>query len=250
MSRTVQLKVHDMAGAIGDGQVPVVHLAMAGGDVAVSPTDDGAAPDAVRADHMYTAEVALAADQGQVTVEAGGRTWTGGFRFDAGSDPVLLVGLDPTGLAATSTHEVSFVQEQPSQAAESASAPASRPSMPEGFVAGWLVLVLAVATVGGLAFAGARRPLRAPRLVPARATTVGRGPWVPEARDLLLGPGEAAVRMGPGRWTPEELALAAMARGPNVRVVVTDPSAVEAEDPAALQAALAGVADLWWGEGG
>jgi hypothetical protein len=115
------------------------------------------------------------------------------------------------------------------------------------------VAAAAVAGLGALAWFGARRPARIPPVVglggaAGRITTASRGPFVPgERTDLTLGPG-AGLGIGEGRWSPEEVALAALRVGVPTRVVVTDPSRLEVEgDPYdALAAALVGVADLLW----
>ncbi len=116
-ARDVTLKVHDMAGALPAGTpVEVQLLRDDGGPLGAPllPRDDGAAPDAVAGDHLYTAPlVGLAVDHGGLSVRAAGRTWTGGFAYDATSDAVLLVGLEPSGLAAASTRELSFAQGPP-----------------------------------------------------------------------------------------------------------------------------------------
>lgn len=262
LARDVDVKVHDMQGAVS-GPV-VVELAGPGGTVALEPRDDGAAPDAMAGDHLYTARAeGLALENGNVSVRAGGRTWQGGFQFDAQSDPVLLIGLEPSGFAAASTREIVFTPDQPAQgrgpaapdAAAPPPAPKARTGVPTGTWTGWGIGAVCLAGLGALAWVGARRPPRLPPLVgPARETTRARGPWTAgPTPDLFVGPlpGGAppdALAVGPGRWSPEEIAIAALrVRGP-VRVVVTDASRVEAVgDPeAALGAALAGVADLLW----
>lgn len=116
-ARDVTLKVHDMAGALPAGTRVEVQLLQDNGaplGAPFLPRDDGAAPDAVAGDHLHTAPLAgLVADHGGITVRAAGRTWTGGFAYDATSDAVLLIGLEPSGLAAASTRELSFAQGPP-----------------------------------------------------------------------------------------------------------------------------------------
>ena len=116
-ARDVTLKVHDMAGALPAGTRVEVQLLQDNGaplGAPLLPRDDGTPPDAVAGDHLYTAPLAgLVADHGGLTVQAAGRTWTGGFAYDATSDAVLLVGLEPSGLAAASTRELSFAQGPP-----------------------------------------------------------------------------------------------------------------------------------------
>ena len=108
-ARDIDVKIHDMKGVVS-GSVSV-ELSEPGADpLRLTPLDDGNAPDAVAGDHLYTAHVTgLALDHGSVTVRAADKTWQGGFRFDEGSDPVLLVGLEDGGFAAASTREVMFV---------------------------------------------------------------------------------------------------------------------------------------------
>jgi hypothetical protein len=116
-ARDVTLKVHDMAGALPAGTRVEVQLVEDNGaplGPVLLPRDDGVAPDAVAGDHLHTAPLAgLVADHGGITVRAEGRTWTGGFAYDATSDAVLLIGLEPSGLAAASTRELSFAQGPP-----------------------------------------------------------------------------------------------------------------------------------------
>jgi len=292
--RDVDLKVHDMKGVV-TGEV-TVEIGEPGKEPAKYVCrDDGIAPDAVAGDRLYTSRVnGLAVDHGAVVVRAGDRTWQGGFRFDNGSDPVLLIGLEDGGFAAASTREVMFLQQDrmettgqempghtagvpggapgstvptpgpdagatgtpttPSAAAGGDStvgwrAP-TRTGLPPGMAFGWVLAAGALAGLGAVTWASARR---APRLAPLRGdgprTTATRGPLAPaEGRtDLYVGPGDG-LAVGEGRWTPDEIALAALrVRGPT-RVVVTDAARVEVEGDGypALAAALAGVADLLW----
>jgi hypothetical protein len=120
--------------------------------------------------------------------------------------------------------------------------------------AGWLVGAASLAGLGALAFAGSRRPARVPPIAgPRRDTRATRGPWTPGGPALYVGdpPSEDAdaSRIGHGRWTPEEIALAAVTARCE-RVVVTDPARVEAPGDAfrTLAAALSGICDLLWVE--
>jgi hypothetical protein len=126
-----------------------------------------------------------------------------------------------------------------------------RAGAPEGMWLGWALAAAALGGLGAVVWAGRGRAPRLPPLVgvPPFATTAGRGPFVVvDARtDLFLGPG-AGVRIADGRWTPDEIVLAALrVRGP-VRVVVTDPSRLEVDGDGyrALAEALTGIADLLW----
>ena len=268
-ARDVDIKVHDMKGGVTGGEVSVA-LTGSGGSATFTCRDDGAAPDAVAGDHMYTARAeGLAVENGKVAVEAAGRTWEGGFQFDAQSDPVLLVGLEANGFAAASTREIMFMPDQPADRGPapppgggtgappppSPTEPRARTGLPDGMWLGWVVAAACLVGLGQLAYVGARRPPRIPPLRgPAPVTTHVRGPFVPgPAVDLYVGavpPGGPAdaLSIGEGRWTPEEIALAALRIRVPVRVVVTDPARVEATPDAyaALSAALAGVADLLW----
>ncbi|MFN7143231.1 MAG: hypothetical protein ACK4YP_05600, partial [Myxococcota bacterium] len=81
LARDVDLKVHDMKGAVtgevtvelGDpGQEPVRFVAK----------DDGVAPDAIAGDHLFTARAeGLTVEHGSVVVKAGDKKWEGGFQF-------------------------------------------------------------------------------------------------------------------------------------------------------------------------
>lgn len=258
-ARDIDLKAHDMGGTV-TGEVSVA-LIGPGGRAEFVLRDDGAAPDAVAGDHLFTARAeGLELEDGQVEVRAGDKLWQGGFRFDAQSDPLLLIGLEPNGFAAASTHEVVFVPDQPAperapQAPAAATpAPKGRTGLPDGMWAGWAVGAAAFVGLGALVWAAARRPVRLPPVSGGTPTTSSKGAWTRgEHRDLFVGPPPPdapadALRVGEGRWTPEELALAALRAGKPVRVVVTEAWRVEAAGDAyaALARALDGVADLLW----
>jgi len=250
LARDVDLKVHDAAGTLS-GDV-TVRLVGPGGEATFTCRDDGATPDAVPADHIFTARAeALVVENGQVEVASGAERWAGGFAFDAASDPVLLVSLEDGGLAIASTREMIFLPDRdPGATPTSDAAPTQRFTLPEGMVVGWIVGAISLFGIGALAIAAARRPARLPPIVGGRATTTGRGPLVKAAGDLHLGSGDTPA-IGPGRWTPEEIALAALAQRAT-RIVVHDPGRIECRgDPeAALARALSGVADLWWVDSG
>ncbi len=282
-ARDVDLKVHDMAGALGAEPVSV-ELAGAGGTVRAEPRDDGVAPDAVAGDHLYTARLeGLTVEVGSVRVRSGERSWEGGFAFDANSDPVLLVGLEPSGFAAATTREIAFLPGAGGPSRPGASPPgptvpaatpgappaavgaggASRPeplveqarrTVPEGMAAGWAVLVASVATVTAAAWAAARRPPLLPPPLRARLTASAKGPYVTgDGPDLWAGPvcaGGAGASVGHGRHTPEELVIAALAAGAT-RIVVTDIACVEARGDAwaALCSVAAGRVDVLWVQG-
>lgn len=279
-ARDIDLKVHDMRGVVtGDvtvelgepGQAPLVYPCR----------DDGQPPDAIAGDRLFTARVeGLPLDHGTVVVRAAGRVWQGGFRFEAQSDPVLLVGLEEGGFAAASTREVMFVTQGrtggPGATPAPGGAPAPDPAAvrpaevgpapgggstqarkaptrsgaPEGLWLGWGVAALALGALGVAAHVGAGRAPRIPPVQGApRITHASRGTFTPASNrtDLMLGPGEG-LRIADGRWTPEEVVLAALRVRGDVRVVVTDPALLEVEGDAyaALAGALQGVADLLW----
>lgn len=269
LAREVDIKVHDMKGVVtGDVRV---ELSGPGADgVTFTCLDDGKAPDAQPGDRMYTAHAAdFPLDHGTVTVRSGERSWQGGFRFDESSDPVLLIGLEEGGFAAASTKEVMFVQQdrmpppQPGTPTGSAPPPPdqgdamvrkapARRGTPDGMWMGWGLAAVAFGGLGALAYAGGARRSRVPPLLgPALETSAEKGPYAPRSDrfDLFLGDApEGSARIGEGRWTPEEVALAALrVRGP-ARIVVTDPARVDADgDPyVALTAALSGIADVLW----
>lgn len=265
LARDVDVKVHDMKGVV-TAEVSV-ELSGPGADgLTVACRDDGQAPDAQPGDRMYTAHVAnFPIDHGTVTVRSGDRSWQGGFRFDDASDPVLLIGLEEGGFAAASTKEVMFVPQDrmpPPAPTASANVPADGATMarkapvrrgtPDGMWMGFGLLALIVSGLGALVYAGAARTPRLPPLLgPAVVTGSTRGPYVARAdrTDLFLGAGpQGAARIGEGRWTPQELGLAALrVRGP-ARIVVMDSTLVDVEGDGyvALGAALDGIADLLW----
>lgn len=287
-ARDIDVKVHDMKGVVS-GSV-TVELSEPGGEpLKLTPLDDGKAPDAVAGDHLYTARLdGLSFDHGSVTVRASDQTWQGGFRFDEGSDPVLLVGLEERGFAAASTREVMFVAPGGAPgtpgvapgtpggtpgvvpgAPEGAPPPGSPPpgamaqgpvarkaptrtGAPEGLWMGWAVFAAAFGAVGAVVWARGRPRIPAIEGLEPRPTNATRGAYAPaEGRvDLFVGPGTGA-RLADGRWTPDEVALAARRLPGPGRVVVTDPTRVEAEGDgyAALVEALDGIADLLWVEG-
>ncbi|MES2644018.1 MAG: hypothetical protein V4850_31300 [Myxococcota bacterium] len=293
LARDVDLKVHDMKGAV-TGEVTVELSEPGQPGVTFVCKDDGLAPDGVAGDRLYTARAAgLALDHGTVVVRSGAATWQGGFRFDDDSDPVLLIGLEEGGFAAASTREVMFVPQDrmapgsaggppgggmsgapgghpeggggPGEAGRSTPGTApggpnqeplarkatGRAGTPEGMWMGWALAAAALGGLGAVVWAGrGRAPRLAPLVgVPPFATTAGRGAFVAvDARtDLFLGPG-AGARIGDGRWTPDEIVLAALRVHGPVRVVVTDPSRLEVDGDGypALAQALTGIADLFW----
>ncbi len=266
LARDIDIKVHDMKGVLPVDTVVEGVLGEPGGaGIPWTCRDDGVAPDALRGDRLYTAHVAgLTLDHGTVAVRAAGRAWEGGFRFDAASDAVLLIGLEERGFAAASTREVVFVAQEPMAPAPSpgAAPPGAAPppgggaaeGLPAGMWLGWGIATGALAGLGLLARTTRTRPARIPPVLggPApRATTAVRGPYTPGERlDLWLGParpGEPApARIGEGRWSPEEVAVATARLAGPVRVVVSDPSRLDGGDFGALAGALAGVADLLW----
>jgi hypothetical protein len=270
-ARDIDLKVHDMKGALAGGSEVQVELGEEGGTPQkFTCRDDGKSPDAIAGDRLYTTHVdGLTLDHGTVTVHAEGKTWTGGFRFDEGSDPVLLVGLDAAGFAAASTREVMFVPQEPmlppgSPGADGANpqpggpppgvpggqtgmppasegsggaAPggkaATRTGLPPGMWLGWVVGAAAVAGLGAAARAGGRRTERVPAILGESATplptTATRGPWAPSDRTDLTLGPGAGLRIADGRWTPAEVALAARRVRAPVRVVVSDATRLEVD---------------------
>lgn len=157
-AREVDVKVHDMQGVVtGDVHVELVGP---GGRTAFDPKDDGADPDKIAGDHMYTAHGDVPAENGEVVVTGGGKTWRGGFGFDLDSDPVLLIGLQPDGLAGASTKEVMFVPEPPPNETPtpttSGSGHTTRTSLPAGMWAGWILGLAAFAVLAALAWLGGR----------------------------------------------------------------------------------------------
>lgn len=292
LARDLDLKVHDMKGVVSGeltvelgepGKEPVRFVVR---DDGTAP--DAVAGDKMYTARVE----GLSVDHGAVVVRAGERTWQGGFRFETPNDPVLLIGLEENGFAAASTREVMFVPQDrmspgapgtpggsasasggapgggsgapPDGGGEAAGAVATRkaPSRigaPDGMWLGWGIAALVVAGLGAIAWAGAGRTPRIPPLAGGTpVTTAARGPFVPgPGRDVFVGPpagdaGASAAALGEGRWRPEEIALAALCVRGVARVVVTDPTCVEAEGNAyeALAAALVGVADLLWVEAG
>lgn len=264
-ARDVDVKVHDMKGVV-TGPV-TVEVSGPGAETRVyTGLDDGVAPDARSGDRLYTARAPeFGFDNGTVVVRAGDQIWQGGFRYDATSDPVLLIGLEEGGFAAASTKEVMYVAQDrmpPPNARAPADGAAAMPQKaparaitPDGLWMGWGFAALFSAGLGALAYAGAGRTPRLPPVVgETRATASGRGPYTPSAdlTDLFLGPTltPAAAQIAEGRWTPTEIALAALRIRGYGRIVVTDSSLVDAEGDAyaALAEALRGIADLWWVE--
>jgi hypothetical protein len=196
-AREVTLKVHDMAGVLAAGAVVTVtvhdpsttELRKAG---PWTPKDDGVAPDSLAGDKLYTARIpALALETGEVTVTAGGRSWTGGYAFEATSDPVLLVGLETSGFAAASTRELSFLAAAPTGGAPGALPPPPGMAMPgmsgappagagptpggeggrtasvsratpKGTAAGWGVLAAALGVLASVAWTAGRTAARRP----------------------------------------------------------------------------------------
>jgi hypothetical protein len=201
LAREVTLKVHDMAGALAPGSVVTVtvhdpsttEVRKAG---PWTPRDDGVAPDSLAGDKLYTARIPdLSLETGEVTVSAGGRTWTGGYAFEASSDPVLLVGLESSGFAAASTRELSFLAAVPTGGAPAApggpgnlppppgmaipgmagnAPPGAGPTpggeggrtatpartTPKGTAAGWGLFIGALGLLAGVAWAGGRTGAR------------------------------------------------------------------------------------------
>ena len=247
LAREVTLKVHDMAGALAPGAVVTVtvhdpsttEVRRAG---PWTPKDDGVAPDSLVGDKLYTVRIPdLSLETGEVTVTAGGRTWTGGYAFEPTSDPVLLVGLESSGFAAASTRELSFLAAVPTGGAPAA--PGSLPpppgmampgmpgavppgagptpggeggrttnatrATPKGAAAGWAVLAGALGLLAGVAWAGGRLPAR--RAVPPEGV-VRRG----STADCAARPGTCVwigapagpggIVLDDGRDAPEALA--------------------------------------------
>ncbi len=161
LAREVDVKVHDMQGVVtGDVHVELVGP---GGKTSFDPKDDGADPDKIAGDHMYTSHGDVAAENGEVVVTGGGKTWRGGFAFDIDSDAVLLIGLQPDGLAGASTKEVMFVPEparDETPQAPGGSARTTRTTLPKGMWVGWGLGVLALAALGALAWLGGRASRR------------------------------------------------------------------------------------------
>ncbi len=288
LAADIEVKVHDMTAALpADAVVTVVIRGNDGTTLELAPRDDGAGPDAVAGDHLYTAVApSMTVRDGGVRVEAAGRSWEGGFAYDASSDPVLLIGLERNGFAAASTREIQFAPGAgpgavpagapvpgvpgttgPIGAPGAAAGPpregdppaggGPRAGLPDGVWVGWLVVLGAIGATAFAAWAGARRGPRLPRLPPPRPTDHRRGAWTPADHrlDVVVGPlipgvdaTGARVSVGDGRWTPDEILLFALAQGQPVRVVVTTHSAVDtaAEPYADLSRALRGYADLLW----
>lgn len=110
LARDFAIKAHDPTAALS-GPLEVT-LSGDGKDWRFTLRDDGEAPDGMAGDHLFTAQAAgVPLDAGTVRVQAGGRSWEGNFMFEEGSDPVLLIGLDPSGRPSTSTHEVMYTPE-------------------------------------------------------------------------------------------------------------------------------------------
>lgn len=121
---------------------------------------------------------------------------------------------------------------------------------PKGLWMGFGVLGAALAGIGALAVFSARQKPRLPGLSqPLRPTTAKRGAFIEaEGKDLWVGAAPAgALALSPGPWSPEEIALGALAAAP-VRVVVGEAAQVRGSYEA-LAEVLAGRADLLWIEG-
>lgn len=258
MAREVAVKVHDREGVLA-GPLSV-EVQDDGKLVSLKLADDGVDPDGVAGDHLYTAKVELSSDSGKIRVSAGGKSWEGPYLFEENSDAVILVGLEGAGKASTSTHEVMFFPDQqgkPPPSAGPAPAPANpnlasnakerpRAAEPKGLWLGYGVLGAIFAGLGAIAWT--RKAPRLPTLnrIP-RSTFSHKGPYEPSTlTDLWVGgTPEKALGMSPGPWTPVEIALAALAVGGIVRVVVGDPKEVDG-DFEGLQKVLEGRAALLW----
>lgn len=257
-ARDFAVKVHDRDGSLTPPLT--VTLSGAGSPLKVELRDDGVDPDAVAGDRLHSASVVgFGADSGEILVEAGGKRWQGPFLFEAGSDPVLLIGLDPSGRANVSTHEVRYMPREQAPQPGPAPQPSAPPeaaqrqhtSTPDGMWLGYTVLVAALTGLGALAWAGARQPPQLPQLNrPLRPTTAHRGPFVPgPGLDLWVGPPpDGALALLPNTWTTAAIGLAAIeaaSQGQPVRVVVGDPAQVDG-DFDTLARVLSGRADLLW----
>lgn len=110
-ARDFAIKAHDPTGALtGPLEVQISGEGQAARSFRL--LDDGAAPDGMAGDHLFTAQATgIPLDSGSLTVSAGGRTWKGDFLFEDGSDPVILIGLGPDGRPSVSTHEVMYTPE-------------------------------------------------------------------------------------------------------------------------------------------
>lgn len=277
LARDVAVKVHDRDGVLSgplevelQGEAPPLKLLL---------KDDGVDPDVIAGDHLYTAKAnGLNSDSGKMKVSSSGKSWTGEYMFESNSDPVILIGLEASGRANASTHEVMFFPDQQGGMPTPGGAPPggppggppgnspggkgprmgeANPSLastardrghagePKGLWLGFGVLGGILSGLGALAWT--RKAPRLPELnQPPRATTAKKGAFEEGTlRDLWVGaapPGALALQPGP--WSPLEIALGALAAGP-VRVVVGDPSEV-AGDFETLQKVLAGRLDLLW----
>lgn len=278
----VAVKVHDRDGQLSG--VLEVDLQTAAGTTKLQLKDDGVDPDVVPGDHLYTAKaLGLNGDSGTLKVSSNGKTWAGEFMFEDNSDPVILIGLEAGGRANASTHEVMFFPDQqggipggqpggppgnmPPGTQPGTPPPGTKPGgpmmaeanpslastardrghagPPKGLWLGFGVLGGIFAGLGALAWT--RKTPRIPGLNrPLKSTGSKKGVFEEGAlTDLWVGGApEGALAVEPGPWTPEEIALAALAVAP-VRVVVGDATQVVGEFEA-LQKVLDGRVELLW----
>ena len=258
LAREVSIKIHDRDGTLPENLT--VEISGAGTTRTYTPRDNGEDGDVVAGDHLFTAKAELPVDSGKVKVTAGAKSWTGEFLFEETSDPVLLVGLEPNGMAAASTHEVMFFPDQNSPGSNPGNNPGNnpggpgmlppltgvappqtgmmpppgntgnkttnslldqKPATPKGMWLGFVTLGATFASLGALVWRS--QSSLAPRRLALK----------PGASDRLYvgkAPAGAAQVDGPGPWTATELALAAWehatATSLRTTLVVTDPGLV------------------------